>query len=184
MFGRILAWYIVYTFSAAVAPWRNFAMCKFTLRPSLASSYIGSVTARHSSSGRHSSAKLCVVVQAMELRHFHRRRHLYSAGRPSRWASARILVSLYSVIFWPWWQTKATLYTIMVIIIIYYIKLLYTLISSDLSQMHVFTSKNCKGNVRHCVYCILELAYAVWYHVLTKKSREEVVNTHYFFRFF
>ena len=28
----------------------------------------------------------------MELRNFRRRRHLYSAGRPSRWASAHILV--------------------------------------------------------------------------------------------
>jgi len=38
----------------------------FTLRPILAFSYIGSVTARHSSSG--ASAKLCGVVQGMELR--------------------------------------------------------------------------------------------------------------------
>jgi len=30
------------------------------------------------------SAELCGVVQGMELRNF-RRRHLYSAGRPSRW---------------------------------------------------------------------------------------------------
>jgi len=46
---------------------------KFTLRPSLAYCYIVSVTARHSSM-------------------FRRGRHLYSAGRPSRWASAHILV--------------------------------------------------------------------------------------------
>ena len=38
------------------------------------------------------SAKLCGVVQGMELRNFHRGRHLYAAGRPSRWASAHILV--------------------------------------------------------------------------------------------
>jgi len=37
-------------------------------------------------------AKLCGVVQGMELRNFCRRRHIYSAGRPSRWASAHILV--------------------------------------------------------------------------------------------
>ena len=36
--------------------------------------------------------KLCGVVQGMELRNFRRGRHLYSAGRPSRWASAHILV--------------------------------------------------------------------------------------------
>ena len=39
------------------------------------------------------SAKLCSVVQGMELRNFRRKRHLYSAGRPSRWASAHILVN-------------------------------------------------------------------------------------------
>jgi len=40
------------------------------------------------------SAKLCGVVQRMELRNFRRRCHLYSAGRPSRWASAHILVCI------------------------------------------------------------------------------------------
>ena len=38
------------------------------------------------------SAKLCGVVQGMELQNFHRGRHLYLAGRPSRWASTHILV--------------------------------------------------------------------------------------------
>ena len=38
------------------------------------------------------SAKLCGVVQGMELQNFRRGRHLYSAGRPSRWASVHILV--------------------------------------------------------------------------------------------
>jgi len=70
---------------------------KFTLRPSLASSYIGSVTARHSSSG---VSQTC-VVQGMELRNFRRGRHLYSAGRPSRLASAHILVSCASCIVHP-----------------------------------------------------------------------------------
>jgi len=62
---------------------------KFTLRATLALSYrpIGSVTARHSTSECEPS-----VVQGMELRNFRRRHHLYSAGRPSRWASAHILV--------------------------------------------------------------------------------------------
>jgi len=27
-FGRLLGWYTIYTFSGALAPWRNFAMCK------------------------------------------------------------------------------------------------------------------------------------------------------------
>jgi len=58
---------------------------KFTLRPpSLALSYIGSVTARHSSSGREPNFAALST-----------RRHLYSAGRPSRWALAHILVSNY-----------------------------------------------------------------------------------------
>jgi len=43
---------------------------KFTLRPSLAFSYIGSVTARHSSSGRQPN--FCSVVEGMELRNFRR----------------------------------------------------------------------------------------------------------------
>jgi len=38
------------------------------------------------------SAKLCGMVQGMELRNFRRRHHLYSAVQPSRWASAHILV--------------------------------------------------------------------------------------------
>jgi len=42
-------------------------------------SHLGSVTARHSSSGRQSN---CAALN--------RGRHLYSAGRPSRWALAHI----------------------------------------------------------------------------------------------
>jgi len=38
------------------------------------------------------SAILCGVIQGMELRNFCRGRHLYSAGWPSRWASAHIPV--------------------------------------------------------------------------------------------
>jgi len=37
-------------------------------------------------------AKLCGVLQGMELPNFRRGRHLYSSGRPSRWASVHILV--------------------------------------------------------------------------------------------
>jgi len=53
----------------------------FTFRPRLALSYFGSVTARHSSSGRQPNFAV-----------LNRGRHLYSAGRPSRWALAHILV--------------------------------------------------------------------------------------------
>jgi len=41
--------------------------------------------------------ELCGVVQGMEWRNFRRGRHLYSAGRPSRWESAHILFSFYCV---------------------------------------------------------------------------------------
>ena len=63
----------------ALAPNGILKGVKFTLRPSLALSYIGSITARHSSSRRHPNfASLS------------RGRHLYSAGRPSRWTLAHI----------------------------------------------------------------------------------------------
>jgi len=52
MFGCLLGCYTIYTFSGALAPDRILPGAKFTLRPSLAFSYISSVTARHSSSGR------------------------------------------------------------------------------------------------------------------------------------
>jgi len=45
-------------------------------------SRVGSATARHPSSGRQPNFAA-----------LNRRRHLYSAGRPSRWALAHILVS-------------------------------------------------------------------------------------------
>jgi len=51
------------------------------LRPSLAFSYIGSITARHSSSGRQPNFTALSTG-----------RHLYSAGQLSRWALAHILV--------------------------------------------------------------------------------------------
>jgi len=57
---------------------------KLTLRPSLAFSYIGSVTARYSISWRQANFAT-----------FSRGRHRYSAGRPSRWASSHILVSVF-----------------------------------------------------------------------------------------
>jgi len=84
----VLAHYI-YVFGA-VAPWRNFATCKihFTSKSCVLvywQRYCMSLQQR-------ASAKLCGVVQGMELRNFRSGRHVYSAGRPSRWASAHILV--------------------------------------------------------------------------------------------
>jgi len=44
--------YTIYSFSGALAPDGILPGAKFTLRPSLAFSYTGSITAWHSSSGR------------------------------------------------------------------------------------------------------------------------------------
>jgi len=52
MFGRLLAWYTLYIhFRGLLPPDGILPAAKFTLRQSLALSYIGSVTAQHSSSG-------------------------------------------------------------------------------------------------------------------------------------
>jgi len=85
-FARCLAiswagWYSIYTFLGALAPKGILPAAKFTLRPSLVLSYISNVTTRHSSSGRQPN------IAALS-----RGNHLYSAGRPSRWALAHILV--------------------------------------------------------------------------------------------
>jgi len=55
MFGRLLRCYTIYTFSGALAPDAILPGAKFTLRPTLAFSYIGSVTARYSTSEREPS---------------------------------------------------------------------------------------------------------------------------------
>ena len=73
----------VYTFSGALAPDRILSGAKFTLRLSLA--FCTALQQRM-------SAKLCGVVKGMELENFRRGRHLYSARRPSRWASTHTLV--------------------------------------------------------------------------------------------
>jgi len=80
----------LYTFSEVVATWRNSAWCKihFTSK-----SCVLLYWQRYCTALQHrASAKFCGVVQGMELRNFHRGRQLYSSGRPSRWASAHILV--------------------------------------------------------------------------------------------
>ena len=82
MFGRLLGRYTIYTFWRALAPWRNLPGAIFTLRLSLAFSYIVRVTARHSSSGREPNFAV-----------FSRGRQLYSAGRPSRFTSTNIVVT-------------------------------------------------------------------------------------------
>ena len=81
MFGRVLDWCTIYTFPGLLPRSEILPREKFTLRPTLAFSYIDGVTARHSSSGRQGKF---AVSYGMELRNFRRGRHLYSAGRPSR----------------------------------------------------------------------------------------------------
>ena len=83
-------WYTMYTFSMALVHWRNFARYKihFASKSCVLLYWQRQCTALQ----QRTSAKLCGVVQGMELGNFRRRRHLYSPGRPSRWASAHILV--------------------------------------------------------------------------------------------
>jgi len=90
MFGRLLGWYTIYAFSGALLPNGILPGVKFTLRPSLAFSYIGSVTVRQSSSRRHDHPNFAAWDK--EGNFAPRLRHLYSAGRPLHWASAHILV--------------------------------------------------------------------------------------------
>ena len=47
MFGRLLGWYTIYTFLGALAPNVILPDAKFTLRPSLAFSCIGSIRLLH-----------------------------------------------------------------------------------------------------------------------------------------
>jgi len=88
IFGRLLGWYTIYTFSEALAPDRILAGAKFTVCLSLAFAYIGSVTARHSSSGRQPN-----FSASYKEWNYGTFRRGHSAGRPSRWASAHILVT-------------------------------------------------------------------------------------------
>jgi len=79
-------------FSRAFATWRNFTRCKFHF---LSKSCVLLYWQRYCTAlEQWASAKLCGMVQEMELRNFCRRRHLYLAGRPSQWALAHILMLL------------------------------------------------------------------------------------------
>jgi len=70
-------------------PLTEFCQVKLTLRPSLAFSYIGSVTARHSSSGRQPNFATWykeLNYGTFAPRHFQQRAPPIFRGRPSRWA--------------------------------------------------------------------------------------------------
>ena len=93
MFGRLLGWYPIYTFSGALSPWRNSSSCKI---------YFASMSCillywqrYYMALQQRASAKVCSMVQGLELRNFCRGRHLYSAGRLSCWASAQSLVLVF-----------------------------------------------------------------------------------------
>ena len=92
MFGCLLGWYAVYTFTGDLAPWRNFARCKIHF----ASKYCVLLYWQRYCTAleQRALAKICGMLQGMELRNFRRRRHLYSAWRPSRLVLAHILVSI------------------------------------------------------------------------------------------
>jgi len=80
MFGRLLPWYNIYTFSGDLAYVTEFCHKQSSLCGQVLRSNIGSVTARHSSSGRQPNFAA-----------LNRGRQLYSAGRPSRLALIHIL---------------------------------------------------------------------------------------------
>jgi len=63
------AWYTIYTFSGCLSPNEILPGAKFTLRSSLALSFIGSVTAQHLSSKRQPNFAAW---------------YLHTTGRPSR----------------------------------------------------------------------------------------------------
>ena len=85
MFGRLLGLYSIH-FRGLLPRDGIYPGAKLILRPSLALSYIVSVTARHRSSEREPNFAA-----------FNRGRHLYSAGWPSCWALTHI--SSYSICY-------------------------------------------------------------------------------------
>jgi len=79
-----VSWLVHYMhFRGLLPPKGILPDAKFTLRPTLALFCIGSITARHSSSG--CQANFAVLSRG---------HHLYVAGRPSRRVSAHILVNI------------------------------------------------------------------------------------------
>jgi len=83
--------YYIYIFGGELLPPNGILPpAKFTLCPGLAFSYIGSITALHSISGASESFRRGTRNGITELSQ--RAPHIYSAKRPSRWASAYVVV--------------------------------------------------------------------------------------------
>ena len=61
MFGRLLGWYTIYTFSGAFASWRNIAMCKIHLVSQVLHSPIFAALLHSTAAAR--SAKVCRIEQ-------------------------------------------------------------------------------------------------------------------------
>ena len=97
MFGRLLGWYIIYRFWGLLPRNRILSDAKLTLCASLAFSYIGSSTVRHSGSGRVPNfVAWCKGWKygTFAPSHFQYRAPPIFWARLSRWASAHILVYL------------------------------------------------------------------------------------------
>jgi len=88
VFGHLLRWHTIH-FWGLLPPYGIFSQRKIHI------TYIKVLHSLTLAALLHGTpaagVKLCGVVQGMELRNFGRRRHLYSAGRPSHWSSAHIL---------------------------------------------------------------------------------------------
>ena len=103
MFGRLLGCYTIYTFSGAVAcPVTEFYQVQ---NVQVLCSVLAALL--------HGTRVVGVsqTLQGMELPNFRRRRHLYLAGRRSRWASAHILVDKVLLASWcscDRWQAGAS----------------------------------------------------------------------------
>ena len=86
---ELVGLHYIYIFGG-FCPWRNFARCNIHCTSKSCVLY----WQRYCTAVQQRAlAKVCGVVQGMELRNFRRGRHLYSAGRPSRWASTHIVVA-------------------------------------------------------------------------------------------
>jgi len=90
MLDRLLGWYTIYIHFWGLLPLTEFRRLQKSLYVQVLRSPI--LTALLHTLQQRVSVKLCGVGQGMELRNFCRGCHLYSAGRPSRSASAHVLV--------------------------------------------------------------------------------------------
>jgi len=83
MLGRLLRWYTVYTFSGGSCPLTEFCRLQNSLCFQILRSILTALL--HGTRGLSTGHQPNFVALS-------RGRHLYSAGRPSLWASAHILV--------------------------------------------------------------------------------------------